>query len=127
MALREYKRRRDTTVLAIRLGLETEGFDYVKWGGRQHCKAGDWIVQNGDDIYTVDADVFARTYERVSGAEYRKSGTVWAEPQEKPGSVRTKEGATAYSPGDYLVYNDREQHDGYAIERSKFESMYEPA
>lgn len=124
--LREYRRRPDTTVYAVRLALETEGFDYHKWGTLQHCKAGDYVVQNGDDTYTVDADVFARTYAHVRGAEYRKTGTVWAERQAQAGQVRTKEGSTHYAAGDYLVFNDRDRTDGYAIERAKFEQMYEP-
>lgn len=125
MAFREYRRRSDTTVHAIRLNLDTTGFEYQKWDGRQRCKAGDWIVQNGDDTYTVDADVFARTYERVEGATYRKTGTVWAEPQSESGTIRSMEGSTNYGADDYVVYNDREKTDGYAIERAKFESMYE--
>jgi hypothetical protein len=126
VTLREYKRRPDTTVFALQLALETDGFDYVKWGARQHCNAGDFIVQNGDDTYTVAADVFVRTYKRVSGAEYRKTGTVWAEQRTEAGSIRTKEGTTNYAPGDYVVYNDRELTDGYAVERAKFEQTYEP-
>jgi hypothetical protein len=127
MSLKRYQRRPDTTVHALRLALDTEGFDYVKWGARQHCKAGDWIVQNGEDTYTVDADVFSRTYRLVGGSEYRKVGTVWAEKQVAPGTIPTKEGSTAFEPGDYVVYNDAEQTDGYAVQRAKFESLYEPA
>jgi hypothetical protein len=126
MALTEYKRRPTTHVHAIRLAFETDGFDYEKWGARQHCKAGDWIVQSDDDTYTVDAEVFARTYEQVAGAEYRKSGTVWAEQQERAGTIKSLEGSTAYAAGDYVVFNDRARTDGYAIERAKFERLYEP-
>lgn len=127
MALREYKRRRDATVFAIQFAFETEGFEYFKWGAKQRCKAGDWIVRNGDDTYTVDAGVFARTYEPAGGVEYRKVSVVWAERQTSEGKIQTLEGSTDYSAGDYLVYNDREQTDGYAVERAKFEKMYEPA
>ncbi|HEY5957868.1 MAG TPA: hypothetical protein VIV60_15000, partial [Polyangiaceae bacterium] len=105
LMLKEYKRRPDTTVYAVRLALETEGFDYQKWGTRQHCKAGDYIVQNGDDTYTVDAEVFARTYALIRGAEYYKSGTVWAEQKTQPGQIQTKEGTTHFAAGDYLVFN----------------------
>ena len=127
MALRQYKRRPDTPVYAIKLDLATDGFDYVKWNERQHCKGGDWLVRNGDDTYTVDAEVFARTYECVGPVEYRKVGTVWAEQAKSDGSIPTKEGRTQYVAGDYLVYNDREQSDGYAVGREKFEAMYEEA
>jgi hypothetical protein len=127
VSLRHYKRRPGQTVYAIQLDLVTDGFDYTKWGEAQHCKAGDWIVRNGDDTYTVDAKVFSRTYEQVGPIEYRKTGSVWAEQAAKPGSIATKEGRTQYEAGDYLVYNDREQKDGYAVTRAKFEAMYEDA
>jgi hypothetical protein len=127
MALRHYKRRPDQTVYAIKLDLATDGFDYEKWNQRQHCKSGDWLVRNGDDTYTVDAEVFARTYQQVGPIEYRKLGSVWAEQAEAPGSISTKEGRTEYETGDYLVYNDRAQTDGYAVSREKFEEMYEEA
>jgi hypothetical protein len=127
MAFREYRRRSGATVFALRLNLETDGFWYVKWGARQRCKQGDWLVQSGDDSYTVDADVFARTYERVADATYKKSGTVWAEQAAEAAAIDTKEGRTQYEAGDYVVYNDREKTDGYAVSRAKFEEMYEPA
>lgn len=125
MPLREYKRR-PNVVFAIRLDLETDGFEYTKWGGRQRCKQGDWIVWNDGDVYTVNADVFARTYRHVQDVRYEKVGTVWAQQATAPGSIVTKEGVTHYERGDYVVYNDREQTDGYAISRAKFEAMYEP-
>lgn len=125
MPLLEYKRRPGSTVYAIRLDLQTSGFDYVKWGEKQHCKPGDFIVLNGDEVYTVDADVFAETYAASGAAEYQKIGTVWAEQAKSAGAIDTKEGKTRYEAGDYIVYNDREQTDGYAMTRAKFEQMYE--
>jgi hypothetical protein len=126
MALREYKRRPGTRVHAIRLALETSGFDYVKWGARQHCKAGDWVVRSGDDTYTVDAAVFAATFAPVGDATYEKTGTVWAEQASSAGSVPTKEGRTHHAAGDYVVFNDAARTDGYAVSREKFEDLYEP-
>jgi len=127
MMLLEYKRRVETTVVAVRLNLDTPGFEYTKWGGTQHCKPGDWIVQNGDDTYTVDADVFARTYRSVAKGEYEKFSTVWAERAESAGTIATKEGRTKYQAGDYVVYNDQERKDGWAIARETFEKTYERA
>jgi hypothetical protein len=125
MALEQYQRRPGATVHAICLNLETDGFDYVKWGARQHCKRGDWIVSNGGDTYTVDADVFQHTYESIGGVEYQKTGTVWAEQATSPGRIETKEGSTNYDAGDYVVYNEPNRTDGYAVSRTKFERMYE--
>ena len=43
------------------------------------------------------------------------------------GEVPTKEGATRYHPGDYLVSNEPSGGDSYAIAKPDFERMYEPA
>lgn len=120
-----YRKRADQFVLAIRLSLETEGFGYRKWGDAQRCKAGDWLVDNDGDVYTVDADAFARTYRRVEPGRYVKTTPVWAERAANAGSIATKEGLTHYAAGDYIVFNDEDGTDGYAVSPPKFEAMYE--
>ena len=122
-----YRRRPDRPVVAVRLQLDTDGFDYRKWGGRQHCKRGDWLVDNDGDVYTVDADSFARTYRHVGDAAYVKSTPIWAERADAAGAVTTKEGATHYERGDYLVFNQEDGGDAYAVAKADFERMYEPA
>ena len=126
-ALCKYRRRQSTTVVAVRLDLDTTGFTYQKWGGRQRCKRGDWIVSNAGDTYTVDAATFERTYRGVSPGVYEKTGLVWARAASEPGVVRTKEGSTEYAAGDFLVFNDPDGQDGYAMSAETFESLYEPA
>jgi hypothetical protein len=123
----KYVKRPDQTVNAVRLDLDTDGFSYVKWGGRQQCKPGDWIVNAGDETYTVDADTFARTYRHVRDGAYLKVTPVWAEPAAKPGTVPTKEGASQYQAGDYLVSNQEDGGDLYAVAKATFERIYEPA
>lgn len=123
---RRYQKKAASTVIAVRLDLETDGFTYEKWGGTQTCKPGDWLVDNDGDVYTVDAGVFARTYRAVSPGLWQKVTPVWAERAEQDGSVKTMEGITHYSAGDYIVYNDPEGEDAYAMTASSFEAMYEP-
>ena len=123
----KYVKRPDQAVLAVRLALDTAGFTYRKWGGQQRCKAGDWIVDNDGDTYTVDADTFARTYRHVNDGAYVKLTPVWAEQATVDGAVPTKEGATRYQAGDYLVSNQEDGGDAYAVEKAKFERMYELA
>jgi hypothetical protein len=124
---RKYRRREHTLVTAVRLALDMDGFEYRKWDHVQRCKPGDWIVDNGGDVYTIDADVFARTYAAAGDGRYKKIGTVWAEAAAADGSIPTKEGRTAYRAGDYLVFNDEAGTDGYAVTADKFHSLYEPA
>lgn len=122
---RRYRKKADRFVIAVRLDLDTDGFTYRKWGAEQRCKRGDWLVDNEGDIYSVDSDVFAKTYRRVSPGVYVKTGPVWAEVATAPGSVVTNEGKSFYTAGDYLVYNNEDGTDACCIGADKFESMYE--
>jgi hypothetical protein len=121
-----YRRKPDQTVVAVQLRLDTEGFTYRKWGGEQRCKAGDWLVDNDGEVYTVDQESFALTYRHVGKGAYVKSAPVWAEVASEDGSVATKEGRSAYRQGDYLVSNNEDGSDAYAISSEKFLVQYEP-
>lgn len=124
---RKYIKRIDQSVVAIPLTLDMDGFTYQKWGGTQHCKAGDWIVKNAGDVYTVDRESFERTYRTVGADLYVKVTPVWAEVARTEGSVRTKEGITHYQAGDYLVSNAEDGSDAYAVTAERFRAMYEPS
>ena len=112
---------------AVQLNLDTEGFNYRKWGAEQWCKRGDWIVNDQDDAYTVDGGSFDKTYRMLSPGVYQKQGVVWAEQAACGGGIETKEGSTAYVAGDWLVYNDAARKDGYAVKAEKFAELYEEA
>ena len=123
--MQQYQRKELTSVTAVRLELDTEGFAYRKWGGAQRCKRGDWLVNNQGDVYTVDSGTFDRTYRMLSPGVYEKNAPVWAEQAAKSGSIQTKEGATAYNAGDYLVFNEPDGKDGYAMTEETFQSLYQ--
>lgn len=127
MSRRKYVKRPTAFIVAVQLDLDTDGFAYRKWGSVQWCKRGDWLVNNDGDTYTVDRETFARTYRATAPGTYVKTTPVWAEIARSPGSVSTKEGATQYDAGDYLVFNEPDGGDAYAVPKAKFESMYEPA
>lgn len=122
---RKYRRKKGTAVTAVQLNLETEGFSFTKWGGTQFCKQGDWLVDQDGETHTVDKDSFARTYEQVGPGRYVKIAPVWAEVAESDGVIETKEGGTHYHSGDYLVYNEEDGGDGYAVTPGRFEEMYD--
>ena len=122
----QYVKRASHFVIAVQVDLETDGFTYKKWGSTQTCKRGDWLVHNNGDTYTVDRDTFARTYKQTSPGTYIKVTPVWAEVASEAGEVRTKEGATHYQAGDYLVYNEPQGGDAYAVSKEAFERMYQP-
>ena len=124
---RRYVKRAGQFVAAVQVDLETTGFTYQKWGGTQVCKPGDWLVTSDGDTYTVDRESFGRTYRAIAPGTYVKVTPVWAEVAGAPGEIGTKEGATRYDAGDYLVYNEPDGGDGYAISKEAFERMYEPS
>ena len=127
MGIRQrYRRRPDRPVTAVKFDLDIDGFSYRKWGEVQRCRRGDWLVDNDGDVYTVAGDVFARTYRAVGPGAYVKRTPVWAEVATDAGRVATKEGSTGYAAGDYLVSNNEDGTDAYAVGKSKFEAMYEP-
>ena len=119
-----YRKKASEYVVAVRLDFETDGLVYRKWGGTQRAKAGDWLVDNAGDVYTVDAEVFARTYERVLAGVYIKITPVWAEVATHAGSVKTKEGQSHYQAGDYIVSNNKNGDDAWCIAKEKFQAMY---
>jgi hypothetical protein len=121
-----FRRRPDQSVAAVQIKLDTEGLRYRKWEHDQFAKPGDWLVDNGGDVYSVDAESFARTYRQVGRGAYVKSAPVWAEQVTAAGSVATKEGTTEYAAGDWLVSNAEDGSDAYAIKAGKFETLYEP-
>lgn len=123
----KYVKRGDQIVVAVQLALDTPGFSYQKWGATQKCQAGDWIVDNAGDVYTVNRDSFASTYRQVAPGSYLKMAPVWAEVAAGAGEVRTKEGTTHYRAGDYLVFNEESGGDPYAVSADKFAEMYERA
>jgi hypothetical protein len=121
-----YQKRPNQHVVAVQLPLDGTGFTYEKWGGTQQCKPGDWLVNNNGEVYTVERESFRRTYARVGDGTYLKVAPVWASVAREDGRIATKEGLSAYKAGDYLVSNEEDGSDAYAVEAKKFEAMYEP-
>lgn len=121
-------RRKPNLVSAIQLKFETNEpvlFNYIKWGGTQSCKPGDWLLENDGEVYTVDAESFASTYEEVTPGRYTKVAFVWAKEALDDGKVKTKEGFTHYFAGDIIVSNDPDFEDQYAMTKEKFSELYE--
>jgi hypothetical protein len=113
-------------IVAVQLELDTPGFTYTKWGSEQKCKRGDWLVNNAGDVYTIDQETFQKTYRNIQPGLYKKFSPVWAEVAEEAGAIFTKEGSTDYKAGDYLVFNNEDGSDGYAMSADVFKEKYSP-
>lgn len=118
-----------TPATAIKLDIDTPGLSYQKWGGEQYAKQGDWLVHKDGDTYTIDAATFAATYAAVPDrpGQYVKTECVWAKRAKHIGVIYTKEGSTSYMAGDWLVYNNQDQTDGYAMPDEEFQKRYRSA
>jgi hypothetical protein len=121
-----YRRKPGQAVTAIRLQLELDRFTYRKWGADQCARAGDWLIEHDGEVHTVAADSFARTYRAVGPGRWLKTTPVWAEAATQDGSVATKEGRTHFKIGDWLVSNEPDGSDSYAIRADRFQQLYEP-
>lgn len=117
--------RKSVAIIAIQLNLETDGLDYKKWGGPQHAKAQDWIVSSNGEVYTIDAESFANTYEPVGQGQYKKTAPTWARPTSADGEIATKEGISKYKAGDWLASNDVDGNDMYTISSETFKKTME--
>jgi len=70
------------------------------------------LVDNGGDVYTVDAKSFARTYRSCGppaafAQHLREVRASLGREGDEAGSIKTKEGESSYERGDYIVYNTR--------------------
>ena len=124
MSLKRYRKQQCESVFALPLTLHKATLRFHKWGNEQVAKEGDWLVSNDGELYTVDGDSFAKTYEPVGPCRYRKTGSVWAELADADGVMLTKEGSSAYRKGDYLVFNEPDRGDGYPVAKNRFEQQY---
>lgn len=120
-----FRRRAAQPVVAVQLKLDTDGLRFRKWGHDQLAKAGDWLVDNAGEVYTVEAESFAATYREVARGHYVKTAPVWAFCADQAGSVATKEGRSNYAAGDWVVSNREDGSDAYAVSAAAFDEMYE--
>ena len=113
-------------VIAIQLPEKCQGLKYEKWGGLQAAKPLDWLVIKQGETYTIDAESFANTMEPLDQpGHYYKKSSVWAKIARDSGKIKTKEGLTNYKKGWYIVSNDGNFEDAYAMSEEKFKSLYE--
>lgn len=125
MIKKQYKKRVDQFIVAVQINLDTEGFSYLKWGGEQSCRPGDWLVNNNGESYTIGNQSFLNTYKSVAPGQYVKTTPVWACQASEAGKLKTNEGYVEYLKGDYIVTNNSDGTDAYTVAGNAFDKMYE--
>lgn len=78
---------------------------YELWGGTQTGKVGDWLVEKGNDTYTIDGTEFATSYQKhlTKHATYFKAEHIEAYEVRCDGYIETLEGRSKFKAGDYLA------------------------
>lgn len=74
-------------------------------GSRLTALAGDWLLETYGSTWTVNADVFERTYEKQADGTYLKIVAVTARKLTTEVDIVTLEGIAHALPGDWLVCN----------------------
>lgn len=120
------------TVRAVRLTRPEEVPNAFATGGAFHGVPGDWKVTYGTNPdgtpnqAVVAADVFAATYEHVTGDQYRKKPvTVEAARLAEALDIVTTEGPSHGAPGDWILI-DAKGHCWFNDDAG-FRRRYEPA
>jgi hypothetical protein len=91
-----------------------------------HARAGDVRVTSDEgDTWSVDPEIFAKTYERVEGNRWRRVGTVEAQPAEYGELVLSLEGPQTAQAGDWIVRGSGGEL--WTMSTEHFQRNYTPA
>lgn len=85
-------------------------------------RPGDWLVESGEDSWTVQKDVFLATYAEQSPGVYRKTAPVHATRLRDDAIVQTLEGDALAKAGDWLVANS--SGDCWPVTHADFTARY---
>jgi hypothetical protein len=84
--------------------LESDWRWQTKTGEWLQARAGDYQVSNGTgEAWSVEPEIFARSYEHVQGDRYRRIGEVFAQPAVPGELVISLEGPATASAGDWVI------------------------
>lgn len=72
-------------------------------GSELSAAAGDWLLTDGVEEWTVAAQVFTRTYDELPDGRYVKHALVEAVRTERPVEVATLEGPARAEAGDWVL------------------------
>lgn len=122
--LRDARRYRPTTVVRATRLARPRSWRSAR-GSELSAAAGDWLVTDGAEEWTVVPDVFARSYRRLPDGRFAKDAPVAAVRLERATEVSTLEGVARAEPGDWLLSGvDGEV---WTVTDAYFRSHYEPA
>lgn len=115
--------RRVGTVLSYQLDTDHE---WTTSGGDVLVgRAGDWLVSNDSDMWTVAADVFERTYEQLPNGRWRKTALITAVRATERTTIQTLEGPAVAEVGDWIATNPTGE--SWPIKADTFARHYVPA
>ena len=84
--------------------LESDWRWQTRSGEWLQARAGDYQVRNGSgEAWSVDREIFTRSYEHVAGDRWRRTGEVFAQPALPGELVISLEGPDTAGEGDWLI------------------------
>ena len=76
----------------------------TRTGDWLQARAGDYQVRNGTgEAWSVDPEIFTRSYEHVAGDRWRRTGEVFAQPAVPGELVVSMEGPETAGEGDWVI------------------------
>lgn len=94
-------------------------------GDAMRARAGDWLVEQGSEEWTVAAAVFEERYEEVRPGVFRSRQAIRAVRVEEPLEIETLEGWVHAASGDLLALGPA--GDVWPIPAERFAATYRPA
>lgn len=93
-------------------------------GETMQARAGDWRVTNDEGrTWSVDPDIFLRTYRQLAGDRWRRTGDVRARPAAPGEVVESLEGRQTAKTGDWVI--EGAQGERWVTSARHFEANYE--
>lgn len=104
--------------------LDSEHHWETDTGNQATAKRGDWLLNSGQDEWTVNHEVFIATYKELEPGKYQKTARVFARELDREITTETEEGIASGKPGEMILAGPLGTV--WIQSKQQFTSRYEP-